>query len=253
MYLLYLDGSGSVTDPNETYFILAGVGVFERQVYWQSKALDELAATIDPHSPEDIEFHGAHILGGRKKWRRLQLAERSRIINACLDTLVRAHRSTTIFGVAVHKVAIAPRDPVEYAFEQICSRYDQFLARKHRAGERQRGLIIFDESNYETRLQALAINFRTIGHTWGVVRDILEVPLFVDSRATRLIQLADLVAYAMYRRYEKQDPPFFDKIQDRFDRDRGIIHGLVHYKREGDFSCDCPVCAQRDAARELGR
>lgn len=30
MHLLYIDGSGTVKNPNETYFILAGVAVFER-------------------------------------------------------------------------------------------------------------------------------------------------------------------------------------------------------------------------------
>ena len=33
MYLLYLDVSGSVQNPNERYFILAGISVFERQIY----------------------------------------------------------------------------------------------------------------------------------------------------------------------------------------------------------------------------
>ena len=33
MYLLYLDGSGSVKNPTERHFVLAGVAVFERQIY----------------------------------------------------------------------------------------------------------------------------------------------------------------------------------------------------------------------------
>ena len=33
MYLLYLDGSGSVKNPNERHFVLAGVGVYEGQIY----------------------------------------------------------------------------------------------------------------------------------------------------------------------------------------------------------------------------
>lgn len=53
-----------------------------------------------------------------------------------------------------------------------------------------------------------------------------EVPLFLDSKASRLIQLADLVAYAMFRKYEHGDDDFYSIIQDRFDRVGGIQHGL---------------------------
>jgi hypothetical protein len=66
--------------------------------------------------------------------------------------------------------------------------------------------------------------------------------MFVDSKATRSIQYADLVAYALYRRFEKTDPEFFDVIADTFDREGGIVHGLWHLKRDVD-DCDCPYCA----------
>ena len=50
------------------------------------------------------------------------------------------------------------------------------------------------------RLQSLAAEFKAVGHSWGVTHNLAYVPLFVDSRATRLIQYADLVAYAMWRK-----------------------------------------------------
>ena len=75
----------------------------------------------------------------------------------------------------------------------------------------------------------------------GVVRNLADVPLFVDSRATRCIQYADLVAYAMWRKFEKGDGEFFDVIADSFDSEGGVVHGLHHFKRFDD-ACDCPVC-----------
>lgn len=66
--------------------------------------------------------------------------------------------------------------------------------------------------------------------------------MFVDSRATRLIQYADLVAYAMWRKFEKNDAEFFDTIAADFDSEGGVVHGLHHYKNLTD-ECDCPVCA----------
>jgi hypothetical protein len=115
---------------------------------------------------------------------------------------------------------------VEFAFEQLSSRFDHYLTRLHKAGDTQRGVILFDKSTYETTLQALATDFRTIGHKWGVIRNFAEVPLFLDSQASRLIQLADLIAYAIFRYYETGDDRFFSIIRNRFDSEGGINHGL---------------------------
>jgi Protein of unknown function (DUF3800) len=52
------------------------------------------------------------------------------------------------------------------------------------------------------------------------------VPLFLDSKASRLIQLADIVAYAVFRYYEKGDNRFFPIIQSRFDSEGSVKHGL---------------------------
>ncbi len=102
-----------------------------------------------------------------------------------------------------------------------------FLQRQFtRNNDRQRGLIIFDKASYETPLQSLASRFRSTGHRFGKVRNLSEVPLFLDSRASRLVQLADLIAYAIFRHLEHGDSRFFDRIQQRFDAEGGVCHGL---------------------------
>ena len=115
---------------------------------------------------------------------------------------------------------------MEVAFEQLSSRFDQFLLRLHRQNDTQRGINIFDKSTYEATIQTLATDFRTIGHTWGILRNLSEVPLFIDSRASRLIQLADVVAYSAHLHYERKMPQMFDMIRSRIDSANGIFHGL---------------------------
>ncbi len=149
-----------------------------------------------------------------------------------------------LFGVVVDKAERSPEDPIEYAFEQICNRFDLFLRRLYHQGNPQRGLIVLDRSTKETRLQSLASEFRTFGHRWVTMTNLADVPFFVDSRATRCIQYADLVAYAMWRKYERGDSEFVDVIRDRFDSEGGIVHGLHHYRNRDDF-CDCPSCFSR--------
>jgi hypothetical protein len=60
------------------------------------------------------------------------------------------------------------------------------------------------------------------------VTNLAEVPVFLNSRASRLVQLADLIAYATFRNFNGNDPALFDLIVNRCDADQGVVHGLVH-------------------------
>lgn len=246
MYLLYVDDAGSVGNHEERHFVLGGVALFERQISHLESALNAVADETGLADPETLEFHGNEIHGGSKRWRALRGADRrSAILCRALHDGAQALRGRwALFGVVVNKAAIAPRDPVEYAFEQLSSRFDQFLARQRMERGAERGLMILDRSTRETRLQDLATSFRREGHTWGRVRNIVDVPFFVDSRATRAIQYADLVTYALWRRFEKDDTTYFDVIRERFDTHGGVVHGLLH-ERYADMNCDCPYCASR--------
>ena len=110
MYLLYLDASGNVLDPNEEYIIVAGVAIFERQTYYAVEALDTLAAEIDPHHPEEIEFHGSVMFQAREDWKRIGLGESRDLIASALGVLQNTHSSTHLFAAAIHKSAISPRE-----------------------------------------------------------------------------------------------------------------------------------------------
>ena len=251
MYLLYLDDAGDVKKQEDKHFILAGIAVFERQAHWLQTELDHFAETLGYldfdglHRPDKLELHGNQILSGSGRWRTLKLSREKRrdTIRTGLEISERlVPNQWRLFGVVVDKHALSPKDPIEYAFEQLCYRFDLFLTRLHHQGNTQRGLIILDKSAQETRLQSLASEFRAHGQgRRGVVRNLADVPLFVDSRATRCIQYADLVAYAMWRKFEKGDGEFFDVIADSFDSEGGVVHGLHHFKRFDD-PCDCPVC-----------
>lgn len=254
MHLLYVDDSGSIGNASEKYFILGGVAVFERGVYHIIKALDDVVAGFGIGGPPlDIELHGTEMYGGRTHpWHSIKSkTEREAMINRALAVLATQRSAVSLFGIAIEKSHVAPRDAVEYAFEEICSRFNLFLRRSNnrtaKSGESQRGLVIMDEMRHEQPLQALARHFRVNGTRWGALRNLAEVPMFVDSRASRLVQLADLVAYAMWRKYEYQDGRFFDPIIPYFDEEGGVIHGLLHIKPKTP-QCYCPACMSRASA-----
>lgn len=230
MHLLYLDESGSLSDPNQKYFILAGLSIFERQGYWLSQELDGIAARFNPAEPQSIELHGSPMLQGREEWKAFTYSSRQGAMNDALAMFAKSHPSNRLFAAVISKSKCYPRDPIEYAFEQVCSRFDQYLMRLHRQRDTQRGVIICDRTTVQNEkgLQSLIANFREVGHRWGILRNLSEVPLFIDSRASRLIQLADLIAYALSRHFERNDSRLYNLIVDRFDESEGRKHGLYH-------------------------
>lgn len=253
MHILYVDDSGTVDDPTEQFFVLGAVSVFERGLFHQIKLVDECVKSFDLGDPHDIELHGSTMYHGRDGvWRSVRhRPARETMIHTALRTL-QGHASIRLFGVIIDKEAVSPRDPVEMAFEEMCNRFNLFLMRTNdrRGNEAQRGLIVMDESKHEKPLQMLARKFRIDGARWGHFRNLAEVPLFVDSRASRMIQLADLVAWSTFRKYQFKDGRFFDSLTRLFDADGGVIHGLVHYKAWNE-ECYCPACVtrgKRDAA-----
>ena len=247
MHILYIDESGSVGDPNQDYFVLAGLSVFERGIYHLIKAADDLVASWQlALDPQDVEIHASPMYQGRQGtiWNTLDRSRRVEMMQEAL-ALLRGHNSIRAFGVAVHKAAIAPDPPLLYAYEEISNRFDKFLSRMHSRGYvRQRGLVLMDASPNGGVLQRLARDLRDNGTRWDTIRNLPEAPYPVDSKSSRIIQLADLVAYALLRKYESQDERFFAPITGVFDAEGGVVHGLVHYKPP-EMDCDCPACMSR--------
>ena len=247
MYILYVDDSGSVQNPTDQHFVLAGIAVFERQIYHLINSVDQFVEDLGLGPAQDIELHANVVATGRDSpWRgNVPRKERLEIIEEGLDQLNRAHARVKAFAVVVDKQAVAPDDPVERAFEEICNRFNLLLTRIwNRDGEAQRGLVVMDETTHKNALQGLARRYRERGTRWGDLRNLAEVPMFVDSRASRIIQLADLLAWSVRRRYELGDTRYFDRIVGRFDTAGGVIHGLVHFTPPGT-DCKCPACLSR--------
>jgi hypothetical protein len=220
--------------------------LFESQVGWVTQELDRLALTLNPNDPGSVEFHATDIFSGRQQpWSNLrEKEERIGVIKQVLGVFAKSYESARAFACAVHKNSYPGRDPMEMAFEDLCSRFDLFLKRLYASGERQKGIIILDKTSYETSLQKLSRNFRTLGTQWNVIRNLADTPLFVDSKASRVVQLADHIAYAVFRRYEHGDSSYFDIISNRFDAEDGRIHGLCHLHNQVQM-CMCPACMSR--------
>jgi len=234
-----------IENADDKVFVLAGVSVFERGLYHQIKAADECVAAFDLGDVHQIELHGSPMYQGRGVWGRIrERAIRESMIHKALQTL-HDRASITLFAVIIERDTVASEDAVGLAFEQMCNRFNLFIRRQNKIfSDDQRGLLVMDETKHQKPLQALARTFRVVGGKWGHFRNLAEVPFFVDSTASRMVQLADLIAWATFRRYQFSDGRFFEPLLPLFDAHDGVIHGLYHHRRLTD-PCYCPACMSR--------
>jgi len=228
MHLLYLDESGHAHDPNTEFFVLAGFSVFERSTHWLETAMTPIAARFDAANPASIEFHGAPMRAGNDPWRAFAPAERVQAVVDILSLLADPQMKLRVFASVIEKSTMPADQILTSSFEHLAHRFDQHLANMFaRRKDPQRGLVIFDKTSYEEKLQALSTLFKHQGHSQGRLRNFSEVPLFLDSKASRLIQMADLIAYWIFRYFQSGDDRGFRLIEPHFLRDNGQQVGFV--------------------------
>lgn len=211
MHVLYVDMSGGVNDPKDRHFVMAGVSVRENAIY---HVIHELEQTIKKSSlqlPSELELHGVDIVRGRKLWRKFPVQDRIAFYKDCLNVFNgNSKNNLRCFGIIVEKTEMEGADIAKYCFEQMSSRFNSYLQRlythsikRSSKGRAHKGLFIVDESRYAGMFRNLASEYRVNGTRWGKLKNLAEVPMFAPSHATRLLQLADLVSYALWQRYER--------------------------------------------------
>ena len=239
MHIVYADEAGTHASA---HFVLAGLAVFERQTFFLSRELDAIAERYFPGEPDSVELHSSQLTAQGRRLKapydslnfEQRLSLRDEVIRLIADSQAR------LFAVAIEKAAI-DESPYERALEEIIRRFDLMLKRFFRADDRQRGIVVVAESSYRENLQTLAKRIWTEGHRWGDTRNIADVPFFAHAKSSRLLQLADFAANAVYRRYEVGDARQFDVLAQRFDSEGGQLHGLVHIALNRR-DCACPAC-----------
>ena len=228
MHLLYLDESGHPHDPSTQFFVLAGFAVFERSTHWVESRINPIAERFSPQEPSAIEFHGSPMYSAKDDWAGIAPVERVQALVDVLSLLENHQLKLRVFASVIEKSTMQQDQILERSYEAIAHQFDQYLAdmwTKH--NDPQRGLVVCDKASYEQKLQALSSLFKHKGHALGRLRNFAEVPLFLDSKASRLIQLADLIAYWIFRYYQSKDARGFQLIEPAILRRAKQRVGLV--------------------------
>lgn len=227
MHLLYLDESGHSQDPSTDFFVLAGFSIFERQCHWVDAAIEPIAARFNSQNSKEIELHGAPMRAGKDEWRQVSPADRAQATVDLLNVLANPQSGLRVFASVIEKKLMPADQILPTAFENVAREFDRHLGGMYLRKDPQRGLVVFDKTSYEQAIQGLSHIFKHQGHANGKLRNFAEVPLFIDSKASRLIQLADMIAYWIFRYYQSADERGYRLIERHIHREAGRRVGLT--------------------------
>ncbi len=173
----------------------------------------------------------------------LTLAERQSALEV-ITKAVSAWEDAAIFAECADERSFATQPPAippfDEAFQQVVTRFHRHLELRT---PQTYGLLVQDHNEtVAKRLTDLMRRFHRSGTRWTPsIHLLVETPLFVDSRLTSMVQVADLAAYAVRRYLEKRETLLFEPIATRFDARNGRWVGVRHYR--GARPCDCRICA----------
>jgi len=267
LYLLFVDESG--THGGSHAFVLGGIAIHESDTQPFQQTLDSLVISRlgrVPPNLDEYELHASEMRNAKKPkapavtsiWANVPRALRLSLLADAYDLIANLAPSNpklppALFGVVLDAKFHTSWSQIErerFAYEVLLNKFDVMLKTvRVQKSLPNRGLVIHDRRVVAERdIQSWTSEWRAAAGKVGQLRNLADVPLFADSRATRLLQVADLVSYSLYRRYRPGNAgeASFATIWPRFHTEKGFAHGCVHYSPSfGQGSCECEPCAAR--------
>ncbi|SRR5258708_11803812 len=153
-----------------------------------------------------------------------------------------------LFAECIDKLHFDPaktgRTIDEQAFEQVVSRFEQWITRqKPPDPEHQNFALVVHDMNQTVaeKHSRMMRQFFKAGTLWTKIKHIVETPFFVNSSLTRMVQMADVCAWALRRFCENGETELFQIIFARADRIGSKAVGVRHYSK---LTCACQICGE---------
>lgn len=249
MYLLYLDESGDANSWNsQQHFVLAGCAVFESAIWRIAEEFDRIEQNYAQHFQQrPVAFHATDLKRGKKDFKWISTPVLTQMMHDVYDSISSFHfPEMVLFATVIHRTkAQSEAQVIHDTFQDICSRFNILLTRLYNADKPNKGLLVIDQA-HKAHYRSLIADFRSSGTRYGQINNIVDIPYFAERYDTRMLQVADFCAYAVFRYYERNDRTYFDKLLESFDRTApgGNPEGLKHII-DRDQSCTCEACSFR--------
>jgi hypothetical protein len=241
MFLSYIDASGRPYGDEEN-FVLATI--ISNEEDWQK--IDNGVKLIKlKHFPslpdEDIEFHAKDMVNHKGLFKQLPWNYIYSIIDDIFDLISQTDIELRIIGVLIDKKRLRRSIDIEiWAYRLLFERINKFLERKNtllmsKQHPPQYCIMIMD-SEGETKDRKLRKRLLTIlrhGTLYSQLQYLIEDPLFTDSKWRNLLQLVDVVAYCIRKKYRANTTSFqtqkwesfYAKMEPKLDSPFGSYHG----------------------------
>lgn len=248
MYLLYADDSGDLKNPGVNYFVVAGLAVHEAAIRpLAAEVNNTINDFVSKRLGKKLEIHGNPMRTGFGSWGGVSGAKRRALVkkllrHCCCEW---AHEESESgphpFIVAIDRGRSL--SPTEAAYGELLHLFDAYLRSGRRKGYLHNGILVADRGRYERALEAWVqiarARFRFPRQDWRRLYSLAETPFFVDSKSTRLVQLADLLAYSFYRGFSANDWDWANEVVPTLRA--ADPSQFVHLT--SDKKCGCAACA----------
>jgi hypothetical protein len=220
MYFAYVDESGDAgAGGSRTYTLscvfaegLAWPGLFDSMIAYRR----HLRTTFG--LPVRAEVKANYLIRNGGAFRVLRLSEQARQDLYRGFMRLAPKLGLIVFAVVIGKASAShkypARDPREIAWERLLQRIERFMTQSH-----QSPVVLVHDEGETAHVRKLARKARRAGSAGSMfgtgllqvpARDLLDDPVPRDSRQSYFLQLADLAAYAAFRR---SHPPAARPVQ----------------------------------------
>ena len=246
MYFFYVDESGSRDPsvgsrdrPKDHIYVLLAVGLYERQ--WRpfefeiSRLKLELAYYLERDGNGRYELADCEV---KSSWLRhvpsrsryspfldhLHPDDMGRLVNAYYDQL--DDRKAVVLASVIDKRELKSDTTHEsmhrWAYELLLERIEHYMRQYH---PKHQALIVMDDTGMQLNRLVAMEHARMLrrGNPNMLFPHLVEYPFFTRSELSNGIQLADLLAYNVYRAFRDENPdyPYFRNMLPKFYRRRG--------------------------------
>lgn len=240
MHMFFVDESGTpakMTRPNATYFVIGGLVIPEE--IWHDLRNKVVGLKVEKKYHGEIKWrffapNNNDDDNPMKDWTSDQRDEfRSRVFE-----IIVSYRSVKLICCVTHcaniyeKADVNTQDDIYFeTYKPLTERFQYLLQDLGReVGKKLSGIIIADhrgqKDDNKLRLQHEKL-VREDGRNTSTYTNFVETLFFSPSHLSIGIQLADMVAGATWRAFERGDETHLDKIKGSFrSSPQGNIHGF---------------------------
>ena len=253
VYFFYFDESGSRDPsvgtperPKDHLYVLLAVGMYERKWHPFERAISYLKLELADHLRRNrlgtFELADCEVKSNwvrNRKERQEKSPFLSSLCDADIERLVAAYFGQVKACNGVIMAAIIDKrylhDHMTHetlhkkAYEFLLERIEHYMAEYH---ANHQALIVMDDTSKELN-RAVAMKhafFQRAGNPNTAFRHIVEYPFFTRSELSNGVQLADLLAYNVYRAFREEilEYPYFEMLLPSFYRrqEGAILDGL---------------------------